>query len=262
MKNDDEITKRVLEHRDEYQERKRVKKQNISQVSVVVVCLVAITFAGFAVVRRNWLKTQILELVAFQTTYSTEEKLTDETADAVIATKPPMDTSATKSDSSHKSTIAATEIYSEMEWNAKSMPGKFRTLGINNTQNLNAIDESYTGGSLKEYVYPFASDKQIATSRRATLLITDMPIEARDANGTTHTALVDVFSLDGLSEEVALGVRFKDDNRIYTYVSTSYIPQTLGEFLSAIDYDNTVTYGNIHLPAGTFTVCWMSNVPL
>lgn len=252
MKDYNEIAKRVLERRDEYEEKKQTKRRNTLQISTAVLCLVLMTVAGFAVVRRNWLKTQFLELLPFQSTTVTmaTQAPTDDTAHAVSSTRPPKDTSATESDSASQSTTVPSEIYNELAWEDRSMPGKFRTLGINNSQNLNAIDESDISGSLKEYVYPFGPREERATLRQGDLLVSGVQIEGSEPDGTVHTTLIDIFSLSGLSEDLALGVRFPDDDRIYIYVCSSYIPATLGEFMDAIEYDNTVTYGAITLFQG------------
>ncbi|MBO5937853.1 MAG: hypothetical protein J6Q79_09645 [Clostridia bacterium] len=249
MKNYNEIAKSVLSRRDAYEEKKRTKRQNIAQISTAIVCLVAITVAGFTIVRRNWLKNQVKEFLDFQDSLSGSQTDINSTTkvQTTMPTVPP-----TQGTSPY---VTTTEISTETDWNRKSMPGKFCSLGINSSQNLNAIDESDITVGSREYVYPFGPSEEIATLRQGTLLVTDVQIEGREPDGTVHTALVDIFALEGLSEDLALGVRFPEDDRIYTYVCSSYIPATLGEFLDAIDYDNTVTYGGIRLyPGNNFPV--------
>ena len=163
-------------------------------------------------------------------------------------------TSPTKTtDSSY---VTTTEIINEIDWNRKSTPGKFPSLSIGSADYLNAIDESAIGGCVvREYVYPFSSLSATATTRSASLLLSGTYISYCEPDGTRHTNIVDVFSLQGLSEDLALGVRFPDDEKIYTYVRSSFTPKTLGEFLNAIDYDNTITYGGITLyPGNNFPV--------
>ena len=245
MKNYNEIAKRVLERRDKYEEARKIKKQNIMQISTAVVCLVVMTAAGFGIVRRNWLKSQINILFPFQTTDSSP------TSDAVNATTAGKATTFPMTSPTIISQTQTTTSPTPYEdWESKSMPGKFYTLKVNNSQQPSTIDESDSYGTFKEYVYPFGSREERATTRNASLLITDIPLEATAPDGTTQLALVDIYSLEGLSNELAVGVKFKDDDRIYTYVCSSYIPQTLGEFLEAIDYDNTVSYGGIMLYTG------------
>ena len=245
MKNYDEIAKSVFQRRDKYEEAKKLKRQNLTQISTVVVCIVLISAACFGIVRRNWLKTQINILLPFQVTDSspTSDALNTTTADK--ATTFPM--TAPTIISQTQTTTSPTPYE---DWERKSMPGKFCTLKVNNSQQLSTIDESDSYGNFKEYVYPFDPREERATTRRTTLLITDIPIEATAPDGTTHQTLVDIYSLEGLNYELAVGVKFKDDDRIYTYVCSSYTPKTLGEFLEAIDYDNTVSYGGIMLYTG------------
>ena len=245
MKNYDEIAKSVFERRDKYEEEKKIKKQNIMQISTAVVCLVVISVLSFAMVRKNWLKAQINVLLPFQTTDSSPTSGAANTTTADKATTFPLTAPTIISQST---TTTSPTLYED--WDRKSMPGKFCTLGLNDMQSLNAIIDANTYNSFKEYVYPFSPYEERATTRSTSLLVTDIPIEATAPDGTTHLALVDIYSLEGLSDELAVGVKFKDDDIIYTYVCSSYIPQTLGEFLEAIDYNNTVSYGGIMLYTG------------
>lgn len=245
MKNYNEIAKTVFERRDKYEEEQKIKKQNIAQISTAVVCLVLMTAVSFGIVRKNWLKAHINILLPFQTTDSsaTSDAINATTADK--ATTFPLTVPTTFME---PQTTTSPTPYED--WESKSMPGKFCTLKANHSQHLSTIDESDSYSSFKEYVYPFGSREEKATTRSATLLVTDIPLEATAPDGTTHQTLVDIYSLSGLSDELAVGVKFKNDDRIYTYVCSSYIPQTLGEFLEAIDYDNTVSYGGIMLYTG------------
>lgn len=255
MKNYEEISKNVLKRRDEYKEKKRIKRQTIIQISTAVVCLVVITVTYFAAVRRNWLKTQIAGLLEFQASlsapYVSQTDIDNTTkVQSTMPTTPP-------TQSTTFPYVTTTEISTEIDWNRKSMPGKFNILAIKGAQHLSTIDMPETVGGCVErsYAYPFESSSETSTTRPATLLLTDKYIAGLEPNGTRHTTLVDVFSLEGFSEELVLGVSFPDDDRIYAYVSSSYIPETLGEFLEAIDYDNTVTYGGIMLyPGNNFPV--------
>ena len=248
MKTYDEISKNVLQRRDQYLNEKKTKRKNILHISTAVICLMLMTATSFALVRNNWLKTQIS---GFTTTLPyTDDSQTDST------TKSPSVNHIT-SPTAPTTHITTTEAISEIDWNKKTMPGKFPSLAIGNADYLNAIDESDTVGGCveREYVYPFSPFSETATTREATLLLSDTYISYREPDGTRHTNIVDVFSLRGFSEDLVLGVRFPDDEKIYAYVSSTYIPKTLGEFLSAVDYDNAITYGSITLyPGNNFPV--------
>lgn len=251
MKDYKEIAKRVLSRRDKYEEAKKIKKQNIAQISAAVVSLIVISALSFGMVRRNWLKAQFNELLSFQTDVSSPTSKTTNATTGTSTGKKPL-TPTTTPTTQQSNTTTSPVLYDD--WESRSMPGKFCTLSLNNMQNLNAIIEEGAQSNMKNYVYPFGYREERATTRITSLIVTDMPIEGLAPDGTTHTVLVDIYSLRGLSEELALGVKFKDDDRIYTYVCNSYIPGTLGEFLEAIDYDNTVSYGGIYLPTGTFPI--------
>ena len=255
MKTYDEIAKSVLQRRDAYEEAKRIKRQSVAHVSTAVVCLVVVSAIGFGIGRKNWLKTQIQELISFQAT-----NISDENADSTSANVPTANTTTrpattNKADTTDAlTTTTSSELYYEIDWDKKSMPGKFCAVRLNHINYINISDEPGYN-SFTEYVYPFGPFEETATTRNTSELISDMQLEALEPDGTLHTTTVDIFSLEGLSENLALGVRFPDDDRIFTYVSSTYVPGTLGEFLSAIDYDNTVTYGGITLyPGNNFPV--------
>lgn len=255
MKTYDEIAKSVLQRRDAYEEAKRIKRQSVAHVSTAVVCLVVVSAIGFGIGRKNWLKTQLAELMSFQAT-----NISDENADSTSANVPTANTTTRPATTNKANTTDAlttttsSELYYEIDWDKKSMPGKFCALRLNHINYINISDEPGYN-SFTEYVYPFGPFEERTTARNTSELISDMQLEALEPDGTLHTTTVDIFSLEGLSENLALGVRFPDDDRIYTYVSSTYVPGTLGEFLSAIDYDNTVTYGGIRLyPGNNFPV--------
>ncbi len=254
MKDYNEIAKRVLKRRDQYEEARKIKKQNVVQISTAVVCLVVVSVIGFGIGRRNWLKTQIAELMPFLTENDLQigGDTTGTPTTAATTTKAP---SLTTNPHTHATTTtAANELYYEIDWDRKSMPGKFPSVGLNSANYINMLTEPGYSGSA-EYVYPFGPFEERATTRQATEFISDMQIVGHEPDGTAHETVVDIFSLEGLSEDLAIGVRFENDDRIFTYVNSSYRPETLGEFLEAIDYDNTVTYGGIMLyPGNNFPV--------
>ena len=71
----------------------------------------------------------------------------------------------------------------------------------------------------------------------------------------TESVRADIYTLERFDKELAVGVRFEGEQNCHPYVNTRYVPATLGDFLSAIDYDNTIRYGNIRLyQDGTFPV--------
>ena len=132
------------------------------------------------------------------------------------------------------STTIHGEIFYETDWNKKSTPGKYRAFTLDG----------------REYVYPFKDTEEHATERKGTIVVSDKKIEASDENDKIHSNIVDIYSLEGFDENLALGVRFNNDEKIYPYVSVTFVPKTLDEFLRAIDYENTVYYGNIELFSG------------
>lgn len=271
MKDYNEITKRVLERRDEYLTEQNAKRKKLIQISSAVGCFLLVAGIGFGMNADKWVRTQIigpdgLGAAVFPTAPTvplitnqviSEENLTTISPETTIPTIDSSDnwTTSPTTDPSVIPTTVPPELYHEIDWNYKSTPGKFRAVVLDSGKYGDVTIKSNKYSDFNEYVYPFHAQEEHPTTRKATEFISDMPIEVFDNNGQSHTTTIDIFTLEGLSQNLAIGVRFPDDDRIFTYVNTSYIPETLGEFLDAIDYDNTVTYGGITLyPGNNFPV--------
>ena len=136
------------------------------------------------------------------------------------------------------------ELATETDWSLRSMPGKFPAV---------QFTESGMG---REYVFPWTRRDTRTTTRSATRLYSGYTL--KNLNPTTdkmETATADIYALQGFSKKLVVGVQFAGEQKPHIYINTEYLPQTLGEFLSAIDYDNTIRYGNIRLyKDGTFPV--------
>lgn len=256
MKTYDEISRNVLERRNEHFYKQRAKRKKIMQISTIIGSFVLVI--GFGLGYSHWARKptiapgnlggEAVHTVPLTTKKSTDNLTEDSTTTfpAVNATSPSTTAPAINFPTTPTTTYASNgELYYEIDWDRRSTPGKFRSVVLER-------DEYSCFG---EYVYPFSPTEEQPTKRNATEIVSDKLIEEYEPNGTMHSAVVDLFALEGLSEELAIGVRFPDDDRIFTYVNIFYQPETLGEFLDAIDYDNTVTYGSIMLyPENNFPV--------
>ncbi len=136
-------------------------------------------------------------------------------------------------------TTRGVEIYTEIDWDRRSLPGKFPGLVLTDS------------GTTAEYVYPKRYTEAVKTKRTATLLKENHTLtNTNTKTDKTETVTADIYSLEGFSKELAVGVKFEGDDGIYTYVNIQYNPETLGEFLEAADYFNTVSYGGIKFYEG------------
>lgn len=283
MKTYYEISHRVLERRDEYLTIQKAKRKKLLQISTAVGCFALAVGIGLGV-SRDWVRTQIVIPTnlggnAIHTAPITTNKInsTNNLTEDVPTTVPNIDTTEssttvppenwTTSPTTEQAEVLTTgpissvpttvppELYHEIDWNYKSMPGKFFAVVLDCAKYGDVVIKPNKFSDFNEYVYPFKPREEQPTTRKATEFISDMKIEAIDHDLNVHTTNIDVFTLEGLSADLAIGVRFPDDDRIYTYVNNCYIPETLGEFLEAIDYDNTITYGGITLyPGNNFPV--------
>lgn len=268
MKDYDEIANTIFERRDEHLAKQKEKRKKLIQVSSVIGCFVLIAGIGLGMNMDKWTRTQVINPTqlggaVFPTaplTTSQENSTENLTTTFPMTTTPTTDspenwTTSPTTDLSVVLTTVPPELYHEIDWNYKSTPGKFCAVVLDSGKYGDVTIKSNIYSDFNEYVYPFRHSEEQATTRKATEFISDMPIEIWDNNRNVHITTIDIFTLDGLNQNLAIGVKFPDDDRIYAYVNTWYIPETLGEFLEAIDYDNTVTYGGITLyPGNNFPV--------
>lgn len=268
MKNYNEIANTIFERRDEYLAQQKAKRKKITQITSAVACFVLVAGIGFGMNMDKWVRTQVINptqiggavfptapLTTIQGN-SSENLTTTFPATTIPATHTADNwTTSPTTDPSIILTTVPPELYHEIDWSYRTTPGKFSFVLLDSGKYGDVTIKSNIYSDFNEYVYPFHAQEEHPTTRKATEFISDMPIEVFDNNGKSYTTIIDIFTLEGLSENLAIGVRFPDDKRIYMYVNTFYIPETLGEFLDAIDYDNTVTYGGITLyPGNNFPV--------
>ena len=133
---------------------------------------------------------------------------------------------------SYAATTYKGESWIEPDFSNRTTPGKFPGVKLDGT----------------EYAYPFSwVETGNGTKRSASKIKSGVTVENYDHSDKKITTTADIYSLSGFNKKLVIGVKFKGENEIYPYINTTYKPATLGEFLNAIDYDNTVTYGNIQL---------------
>ncbi len=250
-----------------YEKNKTKRNLNKTMMLAACFCLIIVAVLAVGVSRGGWQKTSVLTQATESALLSDATKPASEIGENLLSTtvinnstgsvattpaldipqtEPALDIPQTEATTYHMlypsilvSTTVIPEYYSEIDWDRRVMPGKFRALIVEG----------------REYVYPFRVTEKRANSRKATKMISEKQIEGSEPDGTVHKAVVDVFSLDGFDKRLALGVKFADEENVYVYINPSYVPATLDEFLTATDYNNTVTYGNIELyRAGRFPV--------
>ena len=263
MKNYNEIAQDIFERRDEYLTKQKAKRKKTAQISTAVCCFILVAGIGFGMNMDELVGGQRVKpttTAGIYTSPTIPKENTDNITENLTTTSPltttPITDSAENLTTSPKTdppfvlTTVPPELYHEIDWSYKSTPGKFCAVILDSAKYGDVTIKSNIYSDFNEYVYPFTHTEEIATTRKATEFISDKPIEIWDNNRNVYKTTIDIFTLEGLSENLAIGVRFPDDDRIYAYINTCYIPETLGDFLDAIDYDNTITYGGITLFSG------------
>lgn len=267
MKNYNEIADTIFERRDEYLAQQKAKRKKIAQITSAISCFILVAGISMGMNRYDLIGGQHIEPTKQgEGLYATTSPISDITENPTT-TVPLTETSAPTTEPNTEevfttapithpiTTTVPPELYHEIDWSYKSTPGKFFAVILDSAKYGDVTIRSNKYSDFNEYVYPFTHTEEIATTRKATEFISDKPIEVFDYNGKSYKTTIDIFTLEGLNENLAIGVKFPEDDRIYTYINTWYTPETLGEFLDAIDYDNTVTYGGITLyPGNNFPV--------
>ena len=147
------------------------------------------------------------------------------------------DTDSLDKTDTHNATVPATTVAGATaaetmripDWESRSTPGKFRYF------TYNGKEYSYTGG--------WREDRSV---KRSGKLIEKKRITCIDeATDKPHSTDIYIYSLSNMSDDLALGVAFGEGEKLRPYVNVEYVPKTLGGFLNAIDYKNTLSYGGI-----------------
>ena len=147
------------------------------------------------------------------------------------------DATATKAQTTKKNTAVTTttnaqttkaEFASEPNWDEMSIPGRFNSVTING----------------KEYVYCGSNKENRYSTRKATLLSENKEIK-KTYQDKDYSTKANIYTLEGFDKNLVIGVKFAESEYPHPYVNYDYSPSTLEEMKTAIDWDNTVTYGNI-----------------
>lgn len=135
------------------------------------------------------------------------------------------ETYTTESTSSLEKTTDNKAIYYIPDWNERNITEKFNSVIFNNNTYIVASKEP-----TKHSV-----EKMIA---KETVWTTDYN------TGKKYKADVEVFSLERINPDCSVGVKFLNSDDVYPYINDSYEPKTLGEFKKAIDFENTILFGD------------------
>ncbi|MBR4765655.1 MAG: hypothetical protein IK085_02695 [Clostridia bacterium] len=284
MKTYDETFERVMAERDSYMRRRKEKIKNTAVGGFALAC---VAFSVFAIVKAKGNSIPAYEKaedqIVAETASATDENgdvfyytIEDDSAYAVTLSRP--ETLESREEKAEKTTFseetagktvksgetgkssdedsvrtettvktddatvkpATTTAVAEMavterNWNDRTLPGRFRSVTVDG----------------REYIYPFNTNETRTAKRNGTKTVSAMKIKGYEPSGKEHTTTADIYTLSGFDKKFAIGVKLNGDSNIYPYINMYYQPATLGEFISGVDYDNTVSYGSITLYKGT-----------
>ncbi|MBR5513876.1 MAG: hypothetical protein IKV85_07835 [Ruminococcus sp.] len=273
MKNTEQIAATVLRIRDEEQKKLMLRNRNIKRVtagasSMLVFCAVILAVrnlkssqGGIPTIDNN----TIINTETPTTTSDTEnitndstgtEHPTESTENAVKES-----TSAEKLESSTHSTEKTTLTPAEND-NAE-------TTGIEPTISNTAPSEQQTAESRTEAVtIPKWDERTLPTqfmefdlngiaysTREHSIegnhiggILGTVTMEGQDVyEDKIHSINAEVFSINGISTNCAVAVKFNGYDSYYVYTNRCYSPATLGELVDALDLNNTISFGTLSL---------------
>ncbi len=227
MKTYDEISRNVLEKRDEYLYKQRAKRKRIMQVSTAAICLVLAVGISYGLNRDKWVRTQQAgdtttneTGITATTCPLTTKKATDNLTEDVQPTQP-----TTKND---------LECVVMPHWDDLYISEKFREIKLGDitySSQVNEIDEEHLLSFISEEKmsgYDIYEDKTYYENGR-------------------------IYSIEHINPKCAVAVQIGEDKAYYIFVNYMYEPKTLGDFINDIDLKNTVVFGEAYDESYEFT---------
>lgn len=227
MKTYDEISRNVLEKRDEYLCKQRAKRKKLTQMSTAAVCLMLVAGISYGFSLENRLTTQQAGNTTTNktgmtvTNPATTKKATDNLTQATQPTTFP----ATKNDM---------ESVVMPHWEDLYISEKFREIKLGDitySSQVNEIDEEHLLSFISEEKmsgYDIYEDKTYYENGR-------------------------IYSIRHINPKCAVAVQIGEDKAYYVFVNYMYEPETLGEFMNDIDFKNTVVFGEAYDESYEFT---------
>ena len=266
MKNSKQIAETVFRIRDEEQRKINIRNKRIRQISASVsaACIIgAVLFAAHNyksvnkkfssqnddIIMNNTTEKSTISSVDPSTTKSseqtsestenitekdtiqsshTEEAATVSVSTTQITTQGPTSSNTEPSRTEQPTQATTDEVYIEPKWNEKTLPTQFMEFDLNgiyyNTKN-HIIEGYHIGG-----------------------ILGTVTMEGQDVyEDKIHSINAEVFSINGISTNCAVAVKFNGYNSYYVYTNRCYSPATLGELVDALDLNNTISFGTLSL---------------
>ncbi len=112
------------------------------------------------------------------------------------------------------------------------------------------IDSRFVEFTRDERIYR-SKNHQLANSEIGNFLY-DVVIDGQDyATETVYQANAKIYQIGGIAEECAVAVRFQGYNDYYVFTNRNYMPETLGDFMDAVNWLETVRLGSAYTPRDT-----------
>lgn len=144
----------------------------------------------------------------------------------------------TTSASAQTTTVTYAPMGSELSWEEKTIVQKF--------------PKFYFG---EENVLHLMSNARKKSSEIGEYLGT-AEFEGYDTiNMKTYTTKGRVFTLEGISPEYALAVRYQGDDTYYLARNTAYVPESLGDMITDMMLEGNITFGTVYERYGPQVLC-------
>lgn len=125
-------------------------------------------------------------------------------------------------------------VYAEPSWNEKNITGKFPSV-------------IYAG---REYLTLSYSEDQKISKKIGNILSSEVAYGTRPSTNEEESAKVTVYSLESMSPEFMIAVKFEGHDGLYAYANGLFKVSSFGEFLSSTDFVNIVNFGDFTFGIG------------
>lgn len=267
MKNTEQIAETVLRIRDAEQEKLKLRNHHIKRVtagasSLLIFCAVILAIRNLNASQGKIPTIDNNHVIDTETSSTGEENIRNESTGAerqtestgnVVKDSTSTENQKFKIDPTEKSTSAlatesnnetvgrepaenntspaeqqtedvSSEAIIEPKWNERTLPTQFMEFDMNgigyNTKD-HIIEGSYIGGFLGT-----------------------VTMEGQDVyEDKIHSINAEVISINGISNNCAVAVKFNGYDNYYVYINREYSPATLGELVDSLKLNDTISFG-------------------
>lgn len=151
----------------------------------------------------------------------------------------------------------------EIGWPIKEVPKPSLEISPSPRWEDMDINGQFNELSYNEYTY-HAIGSGIDTGYVGQQLAESLAIGMDEYSGIVHQTNVTLYSIQNISADCAVAVKFPEAQRYYVYINAYYQPDTLGQFINDLSLADTIRFGSVwydyQKPSGEFATIEFTNL--